>query len=232
THTDSNGNPIYQSGVLNLLRDLNLGNDWETLCPQCTENISEGHTIVSEVIQFQQKISLLQGPFTERLKEDCSHLLCITRGWVAAEEEIMRLMGNGQQALEDGLFAGQLGRLQKCLNKHQLAFLEENTALGAQETRKRTQEEGTRENTDSEDDPTHSVHQHTAINVTKRVRVGVSTSYYWMPPPVGLQQPPPSLNSPLLGMSFELPSELDDQYIQDTQDTPWPALADKERRKW
>ncbi|KIK78258.1 hypothetical protein PAXRUDRAFT_164446, partial [Paxillus rubicundulus Ve08.2h10] len=90
-----------------LLRDLE-GNDWEALHPQCAENISEGHTIISEFIQFQQKISPLQGPFTEHLKEDCSRLLCVARGWFAAEEEIMRLMGNGQQALEDGLFAGQL----------------------------------------------------------------------------------------------------------------------------
>jgi len=90
-----------------ILQDIDV-RGWSDIRPGFLVEVSEARTLQKDADELVTVVTNFEGPCAAHLKTECSRLLCITRLWLAAEEEILSLMDKDQEALEAALLKNAL----------------------------------------------------------------------------------------------------------------------------
>ncbi|KIJ12164.1 hypothetical protein PAXINDRAFT_157002 [Paxillus involutus ATCC 200175] len=234
TYTDLKGHCPFQMRAICMLRDIDE-KGWAAVHLEYTDSVQKVHTLSEVAMKLHTSAGSLQGPCTDYLSAKCNRLLQTIKAWIAAEEEIVLLMDEGMEVFEGRLLLGQLhsmgrGKRTRLFNKYQTQFLQENNAdLGGAEEERQCK----RTRADPAGMVNQELHQHTAVNVTQRTRVTISTSYFCTP---STEQPGQGNSSNPTQINGAAPAELapysevsiDDQYSEYIEDVMPQEKAKRE----
>lgn len=107
TYTGSRNHNGCLDRVIAVLQDVDE-RGWDVVRPEFMGQLSLSRDFVKEAEALSTLVENLHGPCTPQLKTECSRLLCFARLWLTSEEEILCLMEQGQDVLDEALFADKL----------------------------------------------------------------------------------------------------------------------------
>lgn len=81
---------------------------WDVVRPEFMGELTVAQDFTKEAEALSTLVDNLNGPCTQQLKSECSHLLRFARLWLTSEEEILCLMEQGQDILDEAFFAEKL----------------------------------------------------------------------------------------------------------------------------
>lgn len=107
TYTGSRTDIGCQERVIAVLQEVD-SIEWDRVRPRLEEELVEARVLAKDAEALMSSVTDLEGPCSGKLKFECTRLLCRTQLWVAAEEEIICLMDQGQEVLDDALYQDKL----------------------------------------------------------------------------------------------------------------------------
>lgn len=107
TYTGCRTNTGCQDRVIAILQEVDIIG-WDDVRPGCEKELLEARALARDAEALVQSVTNLEGPYSDRLKTDCAQILSRTQLWVAAEEQMIALMDQGQEVLDQALFEDKL----------------------------------------------------------------------------------------------------------------------------
>ncbi|KAG1794532.1 uncharacterized protein HD556DRAFT_1442720 [Suillus plorans] len=107
TYTGSRTNTGCQDHVIAVLQDVDV-QGWDLVRPVCEKELLEAWDLVRDVEVLVRSVANLEGPYSDQVQTECAQLLSRTQLWLAAEEQIIFLMDQGQEVLDEALYEEKL----------------------------------------------------------------------------------------------------------------------------
>jgi hypothetical protein len=96
-----------QDHIIAILQEVDIIG-WDDVRPGCEKELLEAQALARNAEALVQSVTNFEGPYSDRLKTDCAQILSRTQLWVAAEEQMIALMDQGQEVLNQVLFKDKL----------------------------------------------------------------------------------------------------------------------------
>ncbi|KAG0692572.1 hypothetical protein DFH29DRAFT_1008432 [Suillus ampliporus] len=107
TYTGCRNHNGCQDRVVAVLQDVDE-RGWDVVRPEFMGQLTVAQDFMKEAEALSTLVDNFNGPCTPQLKTECLHLLGFARFWLTSEEEMLRLMEQGQDVLEEAFFAEKL----------------------------------------------------------------------------------------------------------------------------
>lgn len=107
TYTGCRTNTGCQDRVIAVLQEVDSV-EWDRVRPRLEGELTEARELAKNAEVLVHSVADLDGPCSGKLQTECLRLLHRTQLWVAAEEEIIHLMDQGQEILDNALCENKL----------------------------------------------------------------------------------------------------------------------------
>lgn len=107
TFTGCRTNTGCQECIIAILQEVDIIG-WDDVRPRCEKELLEAQELARDAEALLQSVTNLEGAYSDRLKTDCAQLVSRAQLWVAAEEQMIVLMDQGQEVLNQALIEDKL----------------------------------------------------------------------------------------------------------------------------